>query len=430
LLEKNQMFVDEAKIFVKGGRGGNGAVSFLRLKYQPKGGPDGGDGGRGGDIILRADEGMHTLMDFRYRRHYKAKKGKHGEGKNKNGARGENLSLRVPAGTLVKSVEGNVLADLTHHGDEVVVASGGLGGKGNAHLVSPTRRLPRFAEKGEEGEELWINLELKLLAEVGIIGYPNVGKSTLISRISAARPKIAEYPFTTTVPNLGVVYLPDGRSFVAADVPGLIEGAHRGVGLGIDFLRHVDRSAILLHLLDLSGREGRDPRDDFEVVNRELELYHSRLAQRPQIVAGNKLDLPEARDNLERVRQNVEGKGYRFYAVSAVTGEGLEALLYALADELQQVFPRMVAEEAPPRVAVFTLKEEKITVEKENGVFEVRGKKIERMVAMTDFENDEAVAYLQERFEAMHLDELLKEAGIQEGDTVKIGKMTFDFHPS
>lgn len=424
------MFVDQAKIFVKGGRGGNGAVSFLRLKYQPKGGPDGGDGGKGGSVVLRAEEGLRTLMDFRYRRHYKAKNGQHGQGKNRNGSRGDNLILRVPVGTVVRDVEGNVIADLTHHGEEVVVAHGGLNGRGNARFVSPTRRLPHFAERGEEGEESWIDLELKLLADVGIIGYPNVGKSTLISRISAARPKIAEYPFTTTVPNLGVVYLSDGRSFVAADVPGLIEGAHRGVGLGIDFLRHVDRSAILLHLLDLSGREGRDPRNDFDVVNRELELYHSRLAQRPQIVAGNKLDLPVAKENLERVKEYVEGKGYKFYAISAVTGEGVEALLFALAEELQKVFPQKIAEEAPPRVAVFTLNEEKITVEKKKDFFEVKGKKVERMVAMTDFENEEAVAYLQERFDAMKLDELLKEASAQEGDTIKIGKMTFDFHPS
>ena len=429
-MAEQKSFVDQAKIFIKGGRGGNGCVSFLRLKYQPKGGPDGGDGGKGGDVILRADEGLRTLLDFRYRRHYKAKNGQHGQGRNRNGGCGEELVLRVPTGTVVKDNEGNILADLTHHGEELVIAHGGMGGRGNARFVSPIRKLPRFAEKGEDGKERWINLELKLLADVGIIGYPNVGKSTLISRISAARPKIAAYPFTTKVPNLGVVRLSDGRSFVAADVPGLIEGAHKGVGLGLDFLRHVDRSAVLLHLVDLSGQEGRDPRQDFDVVNRELQFYHPRLAQRPQIVAGNKLDLPQAKENLEEVQQHVEGKGYRFFAISAVTGEGVEALLFALAAELERVFPKKETAEVPAKVAVFTLEDQKITIEKKEGFFEVRGKKVERMVAMTDFANEEAVAYLQEKFDALKLDNLLKEAGAREGDTIKIGEMTFDFQPS
>lgn len=422
------MFVDQAKIFVKGGHGGNGCVSFRRLKYQPKGGPDGGDGGAGGSVILKVDEGLRTLMDFRYRRHYKAEAGEHGRGSSKHGKDGEDLVLLVPPGTVVKDIDGNFIADLTYHEQEVVVAHGGIGGRGNVRFTSFVRRLPGFAEKGEEGEEHWINLELKVLADVGIIGYPNVGKSTLISRISAARPKIAEYPFTTKVPNLGVVSLPDGRSFVAADVPGLIEGAHRGAGLGLDFLRHVGRSAVLLHLIDLSGQEGRDPRRDFDVINQELRYYDTNLVSRPQIVAGNKLDLPSAKENLRVVSQYIEDKGYPFFAISAVTGEGLQTLLYKLADEVEQTSQERI-EEVVEEVR-FTLGEEKTTVGKEENAFVVKGKQIERMVEMTDFDNEEAVTYLQQRLDKLGIDDLLKEAGAKEGDTIRIGKMTFDFHPS
>ncbi len=422
------MFVDQAKIFVKGGRGGNGCVSFRRLKYQPKGGPDGGDGGTGGNVILRVDEGLRTLMDFRYRRHYKADAGEHGKGSNKHGKNGENLVLLVPPGTVVKDTAGNLTADLISHGQEIVVAHGGMGGRGNTRFVTPASKLPGFAEKGEDGEECWIQLELKVLADVGIIGYPNVGKSTLISRISAARPKIAAYPFTTRVPNLGVVGLPDGRSFVAADVPGLVEGAHLGTGLGLDFLKHVDRSAVLLHMIDLSGQEERDPCKDFDVINQELRYYDPRLASRVQIVAGNKIDLPQSRDNLKRVSEYVKNKGYVFHAISAVTGEGVQSLVYKLAEEVDRAERKKEVETV--REVKFTFEEDKVSVEKEGNIFVVRGKEIERIVGMTDFENEEAVAYMQQRLDKLGVDDVLKKTGAKEGDTIRIGKVTFDFHPS
>lgn len=427
------MFIDEAKIQLKAGKGGNGCVSFRREKYRPKGGPDGGDGGPGGSIVLQADAGLRTLIDFHHHRHFKAEKGEHGQGGNRHGKKGDDLILRVPPGTLIKDGEtGEVLADLVDPGQEAVAARGGLGGRGNARFVSPQRQAPRFAEKGEPGEERSVILELNLLADVGIIGFPNVGKSTLISRISAAKPKIADYPFTTTVPNLGVVRLPDGRDFVVADIPGLIEGAHQGKGLGHSFLKHVSRTALLLHLLDLASVENRDPVKDYETVNEELKLFDPDLAKRPQIVVGNKFDLPRAKENLKPVKTYLAKKRKPFLAISAVTGEGVEALLYLLAERLDQWKMQKGRHETERRY-VYRAKqrreEEVEIVVLEPSLFLAQGRLVERMVIMTDFDNDEAVAFLQQELKRIGLEERLLEAGAKADDTIRIRGIEFDFQP-
>ncbi|MBI4743538.1 MAG: GTPase ObgE [Actinobacteria bacterium] len=429
------MFIDRAKIYIKGGDGGNGCVSFRHLKYKAKAGIDGGDGGFGGDIVFKVDEGLRTLIDFHYKRHYRAKKGAHGEGDNKNGRNGEDLILLVPPGTVIKDEDNNIIYDLTESGEEVVIAKGGRGGRGNTKFVTSTRRAPSLAEKGEPSEEKWIILELKLLADVGIIGYPNVGKSTLISHISAAKPKIADYPFTTLVPNLGVVSLPDGRSFIAADVPGLIEGAHLGKGLGQDFLRHIDRTCILIHLIDLSSSEGRDPLNDFKIINDELKFYDPKLIERPQIVAGNKIDLPSARENIREVEKYFSEKGYQFFPISAVTGEGIDKLVYKVAETLDGIKPKEKTEpekKSTHKIISYAKEDESsFNIFKEDKFFVVKGKGIERMIAMTDFDNDEAVDYLQQRFDKLNLEKRLFEAGARDGDLIKIGEMIFDFqHPS
>jgi len=328
------MFIDRARIHVKGGDGGNGVVSFRREKFVPKGGPDGGDGGAGGDVILVADEGLSTLLDFQYRHHFRAERGTHGQGATRHGRRGGSLTVPVPVGTVVREAQTRaVLADLVQHGQRVVVARGGRGGRGNARFATPTRRAPRRAEAGQPGQEREIELELKLIADVGLVGFPNAGKSTLLRAVSAARPKVADYPFTTTEPYLGVVALPDGHSFVLADIPGLIEGAHQGAGLGHTFLRHISRTTVLIHLVDLAAPD-REPVADVEAVNRELRLYDEALGQRPTVIALNKIDLPAARARAADVAAAMERMGYRVVAISAATGEGVEGLLLTVADLL------------------------------------------------------------------------------------------------
>ena len=329
-------FIDRAKIFVKGGDGGNGCVAFRREKFVPKGGPAGGDGGKGGDVVLVADRNVHTLLDFKYNRQYKAERGRHGEGNRRTGRSGEDLIIKVPVGTVVKDAEtGEILGDLTEHGQRLVVAKGGRGGRGNAAFATPTRRAPDFAEPGEPGEERWIELELKLLADVGLVGFPNAGKSTFLSRISAARPEIADYPFTTLRPILGVTKVGD-FSFVVADIPGLIEGAHAGKGLGHEFLRHVERTKLLLHLIDLTDLT-RDPRDAFEKINKELELYSKDLLKKPQIVVGTKIDALSDRSKIYELKEYFEKKGYPFFAVSAVSGEGMDKLMWFVARKLKEL---------------------------------------------------------------------------------------------
>jgi len=335
-LHRPNMFYDHLKIHVKAGDGGNGCVAFRREKYVPLGGPAGGDGGRGGHVVLRADEGLRTLVDFHFKRHFRAGRGRHGEGKDRHGKNGADLVLRVPVGTMVREAEtGRVLADLTAHGQEAVVARGGRGGRGNARFATPKEKAPRIAEKGKPGEERWLELALKLLSDVGLIGFPNAGKSTILSRVSAARPKIADYPFTTLEPCLGVVRAGEGESFVVADLPGLIEGAHTGAGLGHKFLRHIERTRLLIHVLDTAGTGGRDPVEDFTAINRELALYSPELASRPQVVAANKMDLPEARANLDRLRAALPD--CEIFPVSAVTGEGLDLLIARVAVLLQEL---------------------------------------------------------------------------------------------
>jgi GTP-binding protein len=418
------MFFDVAKIYVKGGDGGNGCVAMRREKYVPMGGPWGGDGGRGGNIIFRVEEGLRTLVDFRYKRHYKADRGRHGEGKNMYGASGEDLIVRVPAGTLVKDDDtGEIIADLVRNGQEVVVARGGRGGRGNAHFATHDHKAPKMAEKGEPGEERWLILELKLLADVGLVGFPNAGKSSLISRVSAAKPKIADYPFTTITPNLGVVRVDEARSFVMADIPGLIEGAHTGAGLGHDFLKHIERTRLLIHVLDTGGSEGRDPVADFQATKRELSLYNPMLGTMPQVIAANKMDLAESAENLHRLEE-AYGDKYEIFPISAATGDGLDKMIYRVADLIDQI-PVKEPESIP--IPVVHRAEPRFSVYREEGVFLVRGKEIERHVAMTDMGNEEAVERLQWIIKRMGIEDELKSAGIKEGDTVRIGKFEFEY---
>lgn len=329
-------FIDEAKIYVKSGAGGRGCISFRREKYVPHGGPNGGDGGNGGDVVIITNENMSSLLDHRYKQHYKAKRGEHGKGKDMHGKNGDTLYIPVPVGTIVRDFEtGEVLGDLTQKDEALLVAKGGRGGKGNARFATSTNQAPKIAEPGGEAQERTLLLELKLLADVGIIGFPNAGKSTLISRISAARPKIADYPFTTLVPNLGVVSYGDGKTFVIADIPGIIEGAYEGAGLGIQFLRHVERTKILIHLLDLSPATGRDPIDDYETLNRELAAYSPELSKKPQIVAPNKIDITESREKLKEVKKYFDKMRITIYPVSSATGEGLKELVHETAKRLE-----------------------------------------------------------------------------------------------
>ncbi|HEU4753576.1 MAG TPA: GTPase ObgE, partial [Armatimonadota bacterium] len=368
------MFVDEVEIEVKAGRGGDGCASFRREKHVPRGGPDGGDGGNGGNVVMIADPSLTTLIDFRFKREYKAERGGNGAGNNRSGKHGADVELRVPVGTqVIDAGSGELAADLVRPGQREIVAKGGRGGRGNSHFVSSTHQTPRFAERGEPPEERRLRLELKLLADVGLIGYPNVGKSTLVSCISAAKPKIADYPFTTLVPNLGMVQVEPGKSFVVADIPGLIEGASEGAGLGHQFLRHVERTRLLVHVLDVSGLTMRDPREDFAVVNRELAAYSGRLAELSQIVALNKVDLPGAAEIAPGLRAELEAQGYEVHEISAATGQGMRELVYAMWRALEQIpVPAAPAEQEVVRYEA--PEEESWWAEREGGEFVVHGR--------------------------------------------------------
>lgn len=420
------MFIDRARIYVEAGQGGDGMSSFRREKFVEKGGPNGGNGGRGGDVILVADKNLNTLIDFRYQRKYVAKRGGQGGTKNCTGMRADTVYVKVPMGTLVRDdMTGLVMADLTEDGQEYLAAKGGRGGKGNACYVTSTNRAPTFAEKGEPGENRWLKLELKLLADVGLVGYPSVGKSSIIAQVSAARPEIAAYHFTTLTPVLGVVRLDAERSFVLADIPGLIEGAHEGVGLGHDFLRHVERTKVLLHIVDVAGVDGRDPIDDFEKINYELAQYSERLARRKQVVVANKMDLPEAEENFAKLKAYVEERGYEIMRASAATGEGLRELMWKALAMLDQYEP----EEDEEDLARFDeVDPDSFEIVAGNDTdYEVRGKNIERLVAMTNFDNEEALYRFQLIWKRLAIDAALKEKGVKEGDTVRIRDMVFDY---
>lgn len=424
-------FVDEAVIHVKAGNGGNGCVAFRREKFVPRGGPAGGDGGRGGHVILLADPSVKTLVDLHLQRTYKAENGQHGQGSNKHGADGKDLVIRVPVGTVVYDAEtGELIADLVKAGQRVIVARGGRGGRGNAAFATPTRQTPVFAELGEPGEERTLRLELKLLADVGIIGYPNVGKSTLISRISAARPKIADYPFTTLVPNLGTVRV-DNFSFVVADLPGLIEGAHKGIGLGHQFLRHAERTSLLLHMVDIAAVEGRDPICDFETINEELRLYNPELAKKPQIVVANKMDLPNAHENLQRCLPYWRERGYEVFAISALTGEGIEPLVYRMAELVKAMQPTAPLPEASEEVIVAPPKrtEAPLTIERlDEETWFVQGGEVERLTRLINASHPQALAEIKERLLRHGIWKAIRKAGAKAGDRIIVNglELTMD----
>lgn len=448
------MFVDKVHIFVKGGDGGAGCMSFRREAHVPKGGPDGGDGGRGGNVVLHADSSLSSLIDYRFKHHFKAQRGTHGKGSKKDGACGEDLMLRVPVGTVVREYDEQtgealeIIADLTHDGEEVVVADGGLGGRGNTHFVTSTRRAPAFAELGEPAQEAWIELEMKLLADVALVGMPSAGKSSLIAKMSAAKPKIADYPFTTLVPNLGVARSGD-ESFVIADVPGLIEGASEGKGLGHEFLRHIERTALIVQVVDLTGDwEGRDPLQDYETIKNELALYKDELGSRPRIIVANKCDVQGTEEAFERLQKRVledsvaaaGGDEYarspidpKLYRISALTGEGVDSLKAAIATrvkELRESAKEQSQEDRFDQVWQYRKdnRDNKFEVIcEEPGVFRVQGRNVERMVVQTDWENEEAIAFLQHRMRRIGVDDALAQAGAKNGDEIRILGYAFDY---
>ena len=423
-----EMFVDKVRITVVGGRGGDGAVAFHREKYIAAGGPDGGDGGHGGSVILRVNDNMSTLLDFRYKRKYAAQAGVAGQGSNRHGKRGENLIIQVPRGTVVRDAASNAIIVDMSTGEDFVIAKGGRGGWGNAHFATPTRQVPRFAKQGTPGQERDIIMELKLLADVGLVGFPNVGKSTLLSVTSNARPKIANYHFTTLYPNLGVIYVQEGVSFVMADIPGIIEGAAEGAGLGHDFLRHIDRCRLLVHVVDVSGSEDRDPIEDFDAICEELKNYSVDLSNRPMIVAANKTDLmmPES-DNLERLRAHVEAKGYELYEISAGTTQGTRHLMQVVAEKLRTLPPVTIYEPEYVVPVVESGDYGEFQIEHENNVWLVSGMWIERMVGNINFDDYESRNYFDQLLRKSGLFAKLEEMGIQDGDVVSIDDLEFEY---
>ena len=433
------MFLDQVTIDVKAGKGGDGMVAFRREKYVPDGGPSGGDGGRGGDVILIVDEGLRTLMDFRFNRHFKAQPGENGMSKGMHGRGSEDTYVKVPQGTTVRDAEtGALLGDLIENGQTLVVAKGGRGGRGNIRFASPRNPAPEIAENGEPGQELKIELELKVLADVGLVGFPSVGKSTLLSVISSARPKIGAYHFTTLVPNLGMVTTSDGRSFAAADLPGLIEGASQGVGLGTQFLRHIERTRVILHVIDMSGMEGRDPYEDYLAINKELSTYNLRLLERPQIIVANKMDMPDAQENLVKFKEQLNKEKEDEFAddipvfpISGVTRQGLDALLNATADllEVTPEFP-LYEEELEEETVHYGFNPEgpEFQIDRDSdATWILSGEKIEKLFQMTNFDHDETVMRFARQLRGMGVDEALRARGAKDGDLVRIGEFEFEF---
>lgn len=426
------MFVDHVKIYVKGGDGGDGMVAFRREKYIPFGGPAGGDGGKGADVVFIVDEGLRTLMDFRYQRHFKAPRGVHGMSKNMHGKNAEDMIVKVPPGTVVTDGEnGPIIADLVEHGQTAIIAKGGRGGRGNSRFASSQNPAPELSEMGEPGEEKEIFLELKVLADAGLVGFPSVGKSTLLSVVSAAKPKIADYHFTTIVPNLGVVETDDGRSFALADLPGLIEGASEGVGLGHQFLRHIERTRVIIHVIDMSALEGRDPYEDYVTINEELKQYNLRLTERPQLVVANKMDMPDAEENLRLFKEKV-GDDIRIFPISAVTRKGLDQLLFAVADliEVTPEFPMNELEEESNATVLYKHEGEEANFEisrDDDGAFVLSGYAIERLFKMTDFNFDQSVRKFSRQMRGMGIDDALRERGAVDGDIVRLLGFEFEF---
>ena len=416
------MFADRAKIFIKSGKGGDGHVSFRRELYVPNGGPDGGDGGRGGDVIFEVDEGLNTLQDYRHRKKYAAKDGEQGGKRRCHGKDAEDIVLKVPEGTVIKESEsGKVIADMSGDNRRQVILKGGRGGLGNQHFATSTMQIPKYAQPGQPSQELWVNLELKVIADVGLVGFPNVGKSTLLSN----------YHFTTLNPNLGVVDLPDGRGFVMADIPGLIEGASEGVGLGHEFLRHIERTKLMIHVVDAAGTEGRDPVDDIYKINVELEAYNPDIAKRPQVIAANKVDViyPEGEDPIQRLKDEFEPKGIRVFPISGVTGAGIKELLYYVSDRLSEL------DQAPVIFEPEYFPEEELihenlpyTVEKEDDIYVVEGPKIEKMLGYTNLDSEKGFAFFQKFLKDTGILDELEDAGIQEGDTVRMYGLQFDYY--
>ena len=426
------MFADRAKIFIKSGKGGDGHVSFRRELYVPCGGPDGGDGGDGGDIIFEVEDGLNTLSDFRQVRKYAAQDGEQGGKKRCHGKNGGDLIVKVPEGTVIKEFEsGKVIADMSGENRREVILKGGRGGQGNMHYATPTMQAPKYAQPGQSGQELWVQLELKVIADVGLVGFPNVGKSTLLSRVSNARPKIANYHFTTLNPHLGVVDIDGGKGFVMADIPGLIEGASEGIGLGHDFLRHIERTRVLVHVVDAASTEGRDPLEDIRAINKELEAYNPDLMKRPQIIAANKTDViyAEDEDPVAKLKAEFEPKGIRVYPISAVSGQGVKELLYAVYDLLQTVdsTPVIFEKEFDPSMMI----DETLpyTVERnEEGIYVVEGPRIEKMLGYTNLESEKGFLFFQKFLKGNGILEELEKAGIEEGDTVRMYGLEFDYY--
>ena len=426
------MFADRARIYIRSGKGGDGHVSFRRELYVPNGGPDGGDGGRGGDVIFEVDEGLNTLQDYRHKRKYTAKDGQPGGKRRCHGADADDIILKVPEGTVIKESEsGKVIADMSGDNRRQIVLKGGKGGLGNQHFATATMQVPKYAQPGQPSRELYVDLELKVIADVGLVGFPNVGKSTFLSRVTNAQPKIANYHFTTLNPNLGVVDLKDGKGFVIADIPGLIEGASQGVGLGHEFLRHIERTKLMIHVVDAAGTEGRDPVDDIYKINAELEAYNPEIAKRPQVIAANKIDViySDEDDPLKRLKDEFEPKGIRVFPISGVTGEGIQDLLYYVSEQLKGLDqePIVSAQE-------YFLEEELLlddlpyTVEKEDDMYVVEGPKIEKMLGYTNLDSEKGFAFFQKFLKESGILEQLEAAGIQEGDTVRMYGLQFDYY--
>ena len=431
--KEKAMFADSAKIFIKSGKGGDGHVSFRRELYVPNGGPDGGDGGRGGDIIFEVDKGLNTLTDFRHVRKYAATNGEEGGKRRCHGKDGQDLIIRVPEGTVIKDFEtGKVIADMSGEHTREIILKGGRGGNGNMHYATATMQVPKYAQPGQDGQELWVLLELKVIADVGLVGFPNVGKSTLLSRVSNARPKIANYHFTTINPNLGVVDLDGHASFVMADIPGLIEGASEGIGLGHAFLKHIERTKVLIHMVDAASTEGRDPVEDIKAINTELEKYNPELLKRPQVIAANKIDAiyADGDDPVVRIRDAFEKVGIQVFAISAVSGQGVKELLYHVysllkdMDDAPVIFER---EFDPADLIVNTTLP--YTVEKiEDGIYSVEGPRIEKMLGYTNIDSEKGFEFFQNFLKTSGILEDLEKAGIEEGDTVKMYGLEFDYY--